>query len=530
MNDDSPEVAWRNRLSTRLGMLLIGVVAVLAVAMGVLLWRALAALVRLRTGADIEQGLDALGGALTGAASVDQAAANAILRSTLVNLIVVLFVTLLAATAFSRSLLAEPIARLTSATRALASGDRTVRLGLEDASELGVLARSFDSMADALQSAQDRMETRVANRTAELRALLEIANTVAITVDLQPQLEAVLARLAETTGTVAAEVLELEPSGLLRSAARLGAVPEGALALSATGTNAAAGPAEGAAHIAPSAVIVGDALALPLRARDEVVGVLHAYAAPGAGWDEEPLRLAAGLAAQAAVAIENARLYERAREQAADEERRHLARELHDSVSQAIYAVVLTSHAVRKRLVADPQGSTAALDSVIELAEGALAEMRALIFELRPEVLADVGLVGALERQLDGLELRHTLTTDRQLGDEPDIAFAAKQVLLRVVQEALHNVAKHAHASEVRVRMRHDERTLRITIEDDGVGFDASRTYPGHLGLTSMHERVSQLGGVLTVTSAPGSGTTVDLRLPMAEALSEELRSDGAGA
>ena len=78
MNDDSPEVAWRNRLSTRLGMLLIGVVAVLAIATGVLLWRALAALVRLRTGADIEQGLDALGGALTGAASVDQAAANAI--------------------------------------------------------------------------------------------------------------------------------------------------------------------------------------------------------------------------------------------------------------------------------------------------------------------------------------------------------------------------------------------------------------------------------------------------------------------
>src|SRR5690606_36133685 len=141
VNDDSPEVAWRNRLSTRLVMLLLGVVAVLAIATGVLLWRALAALVLLRTGADIDSGLDSLGGALTGGAAVDQAAANAILRSTLVNLIVVLFVTLLAATAFSRSLLAEPIARLTSATRALAGGDRTVRLRLEDSSELGVLAR-----------------------------------------------------------------------------------------------------------------------------------------------------------------------------------------------------------------------------------------------------------------------------------------------------------------------------------------------------------------------------------------------------
>jgi len=520
-------VAWRNSISTRLAMLLLGVVAVLAVATGVLLWRALAALVLLRTGTDIDPGLESLGGALTGSGAVDQAAAGAILRSTLVNLIVVVAVTLLAATAFSRSLLAEPIARLTSATRALAAGDRTVRLRLEDSSELGVLARSFDSMADALQTAQDRLEARVASRTAELRALLELSNTVAITVDLQPQLQAVLARLVETTGAVAAEVLELEPTGRLLSAARLGDIPEGSLNLGAAGDTGGgtndpgadspveAGGGFGASSIAPSAVIVGDALALPLRARDEVVGVLHAYAARSSGWDEESLRLAVGLAAQAAVAIENARLYERAKEQAADEERRHLARELHDSVSQAIYAVVLTSHAVRKRIAEDPSGSATALDSVIELAEGALAEMRALIFELRPEALADVGLVGALERQLDGLELRHSFVTERHLGPEPEIAFAAKQVLLRVVQEALHNTAKHAHASTVRISMQHDDEALTIEVTDDGVGFDANSTYPGHLGLTSMHERVDELGGRLKVDSRPGAGTTVSLRLPL---------------
>src|SRR5690606_32858946 len=124
------------------------------------------------------------------------------------------------------------------------------------------------------------------------------------------------------------------------------------------------------------------------------------------------LELAAGLAAQAAVAVENARLYERARGQAADEERRNLARELHDSVSQAIYAVVLSGHAARRSLEDDPAAAGQALDSVIELAEGALAEMRALIFELRPEELAEVGLVGAMRRQLDGLELRHGVDTE----------------------------------------------------------------------------------------------------------------------
>ena len=197
-SDEAPVVPWAHRISTRLTLLLLGVVAVLAVAMGVLLWRALAAIVRLRTGVDLEPGLDGGLGGLGGALEVgvvDPEAAGAILRSTLVNLVVVVAITLLAATAFSRSLLAEPVRRLTEATRALAAGDRGVRIRANDASELGELARSFDSMADALQAAQDRLEARVTARTAELRALLELSNTVALTTELQPQLEAVLTRL-----------------------------------------------------------------------------------------------------------------------------------------------------------------------------------------------------------------------------------------------------------------------------------------------------------------------------------------------
>ncbi|HZJ09662.1 MAG TPA: HAMP domain-containing protein, partial [Trueperaceae bacterium] len=218
-------VPWIHRISTRLTLLLLAVVAVLAVAMGVLLWRALAAIVRLRTGVDLDAGLDGLGGALGGQVALDEGAAAAILRSTLVNLAVVVAITLLAATAFSRSLLAEPIGRLREATRALAAGDRAVRTRSTDESELGELARSFDSMALALQSAQDRLEARVAARTAELRALLELSNTVALTTELKPQLEAVLARMVDTGAAVAAEVLELEANGRLTTVASLGTVP-----------------------------------------------------------------------------------------------------------------------------------------------------------------------------------------------------------------------------------------------------------------------------------------------------------------
>ena len=480
------------RLSTRLTLLLLAVVAVLAGATAVLLWRGLDALL---LGAD--------GGAavLEGA---DPEAVGAVVRSTLINLAVVVAVTLVAAAAFSRALLAEPIAQLTGATRALAAGERDVRLSVRDRSELGELAASFNAMADALVEAQDRLEARVAARTTELRALLDLSNTIAMTTELQPLLAAVLDRLDDAGDLEAADVWErTADGGWVRLAARGDPLPALPFAL---------------AGDVPTETIDGDRVALPLRVRDRVVGVLRARALTSDGWDDERRRLARGVAAQAAVAIENVRLYERARDEATDAARRHLARELHDSVSQAIYAIVLTTHAAQQRAERDPAKVGEALDTVVELAEAALAEMRALIFELRPEALADVGLVGALDRQLDGLELRHGLTTVRELGEEPSLPFAAKQVLLRVVQEALHNVVKHARAQRVEVRVREADGRVHLRVADDGVGFDTDASFPGHLGHTSMRERLAALGGQLRLHSRPGEGTVIEAEAPLESA------------
>jgi signal transduction histidine kinase len=356
-------------------------------------------------------------------------------------------------------------------------------------------------MADALTEAQQGLESRVAARTAELRALLELSNTIAVTTELQPLLAAVLDRLDEAGATAAAEVWELGPDG---NWGRLVARGDGFPGVP---------PRPGEDEPEP---VDGDLLTLPLRVRDRTVGLLRARAPEGAVWDAERLHWATGVAAQAAVAIENVRLYERARDEATEEARRHLARELHDSVSQAIYAIVLTTHAAQRRAERDPNKAREALDAVVELAEAALAEMRALIFELRPEALVDVGLVGALHRQLDGLELRHGLAAERDLPDEPDLPFASKQVLLRVVQEALHNVVKHARASRVQVRGWAEGGRLRLRVRDDGVGFDPDASFPGHLGHTSMRERLAALGGHLRLASAPGEGTTVELDVPLA--------------
>jgi len=491
------------RLSTRLTLLLLAVVAVLAGATAVLLWRGLDALLL---------GPDGGAAVLEGA---DPEAVGAVVRSTLINLAVVVAVTLVAAAAFSRALLAEPIAQLTGATRALASGERDVRLPVRDRSELGELAASFNTMAAALAEAQDRLEARVAARTAELRALLELSNTIAMTTELQPLLAAVLDRLDDVGGVAAADVWErTADGGWTRLAARGTGLPE---------APRGEGPTDG---------VDGDRLTLVLRVRDRVVGVLRVRATRAAtlrpAWDDERRRLAGGVAAQAAVAIENVRLYERARDEATDEARRHLARELHDSVSQAIYAIVLTTHAAQQRAERDPQRVNEALDTVVELAEAALAEMRALIFELRPEALADVGLVGALDRQLDGLELRHGLETQRDLGTEPDLPFAAKQVLLRVVQEALHNVVKHARASHVDVRVRASDDRLQVRVADDGVGFDAGASFPGHLGHTSMRERLAALGGRVRLQSRPGAGTVIEAEVPLAAAVGDAA-GDEAG-
>lgn len=482
------EVAFEHRLGTRLTLLLLAVVLILAAATGVLLWRAVDALVAARA-ADPD-------------GVIAPEALGAVLRSSLVNLAVVVAVTMVAAAAFSRTLLAEPIARLTEATRALAAGDRTVRLRLSDRSELGELARAFDGMADALAEAQDRLEARVAARTAELRALLALSNTIAVTTDLDPLLAAVLDRLEASGAATAAEVLEVEAGGPLVRIAGRGALP------AAEALDPAALPAAGSVDAA-------GVLALPLRVRDRTLGALRAAAPADGGWDEERRRLAAAVAAQAAVALENVRLYERARDEAADDERRHLARELHDSVSQAIYAIVLGGHAAQKHVARDPDKARRALDTVVELAEAALAEMRALIFELRPEALADVGLAAALHRQLDGLELRHKLATDRALEGLPELPFAHQQTLLRVVQEGLHNVVKHARAQRVAVRAAAAGGVLRLEVADDGVGFDPRGPFPGHLGLTSMRERLADLGGRLEVDSAPGAGTRLRALLPL---------------
>jgi signal transduction histidine kinase len=150
---------------------------------------------------------------------------------------------------------------------------------------------------------------------------------------------------------------------------------------------------------------------------------------------------------------------------------------------------------------------------VLSLAEAGLTEMRALIFELRPESLETEGLITALNQQAAALEARHELPVHTTLCEEPDLPLETKEALYRIAQEALHNTVKHAHASKAELKLECDSRGIALQVSDDGVGFDPEGTFSGHLGLKSMRERATRLGGTLRVESAPGEGTTVRVRI-----------------
>ena len=209
-------------------------------------------------------------------------------------------------------------------------------------------------------------------------------------------------------------------------------------------------------------------------------------------------------------------LYEQAQELAALQERQRLARELHDSVSQALYGISLWAHTVREALESsEHEQAEAAIEDVLTLAEAGLAEMHALIFELRPESLEMEGLMAALTKQVAVLRARYKLTVEADLVDEPDLSLEKKEALYRIAQEALHNIVKHARASNVVLRLARQERGVFLEVCDNGKGFDPTGPFPGHLGVRSMRERVTKIDGTLTIESAAGQGTCIRVRVPL---------------
>jgi two-component system nitrate/nitrite sensor histidine kinase NarX len=258
-------------------------------------------------------------------------------------------------------------------------------------------------------------------------------------------------------------------------------------------------------------------LGVPMIAGDEVLGVIavQSYTTENV-YDQGHLSLLPTIAAQAAIAIENARLYEQARQLAVIEERQRLARELHDAVTQTLFSASLIAEALPTLWENDQDEGRQLLQDLRQLSRGALAEMRTLLMELRPTALAEANLRDLLHQLGEAVTGRTGVPVTVTVQDQVDLPSDARVALYRIAQEALNNVVKHARASQVTVSLRCHPPSpsqrggaVELCIRDDGRGFDLGDVEPGELGLGIMRERAQAIGATLNIESQPGHGTQV---------------------
>jgi signal transduction histidine kinase len=403
------------------------------------------------------------------------------------------------------------------------------------------LVTELDHRGRELQHRSQELE----RRGQELEMLLTVSGSVASTVDMRQLLEAVFDALGHVCEYSAIAMLTLnETREALTVAARrgpamdttqdsqptrycvadlgavwdrlsreepvviadvLGATPEATMLCDSLGDQI----------LNAGAPFIRSLMLVPLVARGQIIGLLAVTNYLPTAFEVRETSLALGIARQAAVAIENARLHERAQQAAVVDERQRLSRELHDSVTQALYGISLYAEAAGRALTdGDVQPAADNLQEIRDTTQEALGEMRLLLFELRPPLLQERGLGAALRARLQGVETRAGLVTHFDCQTEERLSPEKEQELYRITQEALNNVLKHSHAGRIDVHLEVAEGDATLEVVDDGVGFESSYSGGYGLGLRGMHERVDRLGGTLCIESAPGAGTRVQVHVP----------------
>lgn len=386
------------------------------------------------------------------------------------------------------------------------------------------------------QAMLETLEKRVADRTRELSTLYRVSAIAAEALPLDSamarSLGVVLATLGGQMGVVHLRVDDESP---LRLAAQQGFAPEAAAELEAPPSAGGwwhqvlardrplmllnAQPAPDWANIAWPPAMAGEAracLAVPIRVQGWPAGVLSVLREDGQAFMAEEMALLTTIADQLGTAVESDRLRRSAEQARLLAERQRLARDLHDAVSQSLYSLALFADAAREMgKTGQDERVSHYLERIEQTAHQALKEMRLLIYELRPSALEHGGLRGALERRLEAVERRAGI--DAALVASNSVATLPRPVedaLYHIAQEALNNVLKHARAAAVTVRLTAGDGWVELAVMDDGVGFDPQMAAEGGgLGLNNIRHRVEQVGGSLILTSAPGQGTEVRVRI-----------------
>ena len=425
-----------------------------------------------------------------------------------------------------------PIAELDSAARRIAGGDLSQRIAVSSGDELEELAEQFNLMAAKLQESHAHLEQKVADRTKELATLNKIAVEVSHSLNLGQILGDALDEILAAMGMEKGQAFRLDKDSQSLVLIDHRGFAEGSpccVARVPLGTGAAGRAAQEGQLLITRVTYPPDdefkefllsegiqtLISVPLITKGETVGAINLATGTPRLVTAEELALLTSIGHQIGMAVENALLYEQAQQLAVVEERSRLARDLHDSMIQALYGVTLYAEAAgRKLALGHTKVAAEHLRRIQATSQEALREMRLLIFELRPLILQVSGLSTALQARLEGVEGRVGLETEFQGDGVGRLPLDVEEGLYRIAQEALNNVLRHAHASHVLVSLQQIDRLVVLEVADDGVGFDPAAVQERRgFGLQGMEERAARIGGKLTVCSSLGSGTTIKVEV-----------------
>jgi signal transduction histidine kinase len=426
----------------------------------------------------------------------------------------------------------KPITELIGAAQEIAGGHFGQRITASTGDELEELAEQFNLMAAQIQESYTHLEQKVADRTKELATLNTIAAQVSQSLDLTEILNNALDQVLDAMGMERGQAFRLEEEtqtliaiahrGLsdefVRATARLplevGLAGQAARKSQPVAMQVTGYPEGGFRDLVELEGLLL-VVSIPLMVHGRTVGAINLGTRTPRSLTSEELSLLAAIGHQIGVAVENARLYGQAQQLAVMKERNRLARDLHDSVTQALYGVTLYSEAATRQLLSgEIDLAVSHLGEIRNTAQESLREMRLLIFELRLPSLRHEGVAAALQSRLEAVEGRVGLVTKFQAEGEGRLSPEAEEGLYRIAQEALNNTLRHAHASSVTVHLYQNDGTAKLEIVDDGIGFDSTAVREqGGFGLRGMEERATRLGGNLIVHSSPGNGTKIKVEV-----------------
>ena len=417
----------------------------------------------------------------------------------------------------------EPVRQLTAAAKEIAGGKYGRQISIRTGDELEELGEQFNQMSVELHQSYAQLEERVQARTKELATLNATAAVASHSLNLHEILKDGLDKTLEVMGMETGGAYSLDGSTLILLASRGRSEEFVRLASPRPLEGSAVEQAAAAARpliwsledypenrLKPSLEKEGMAqiVCVPLMAKRKLVGAftLGTYTARCVAPEE--LSLLAAIGQQIGVAVDNAHLYQRAEETAVTAERTRLARELHDAVTQTLFSASLIAEVLPDLWETNQNEGRRRLEDLRQLTRGALAEMRTLLVELRPNALLQIPLADLLRQLSESLVGRVRMPIELSVEGQRKLPPDVQVGLYRITQEALNNVVKHSKATQAVVTLRlHD--TVRLSIADDGCGFEPARVPPDHLGLKIMRERADAIGARIAVNSEPGEGTQV---------------------